>query len=76
MHVNNEIGAIQDLEAIGKLIKEKSRRAKFHVDAVQSYGKFKVDVKKCKIDFFSTSAHKIHGPKGYWFLLCKKGINI
>src|SRR5690606_23940460 len=39
MHVNNEMGAIQDIEAIGKIIKENSSRAKFHVDAVQSYGK-------------------------------------
>ena len=46
MHVNNEMGAIQDLEAIGRIIKENSSRAKFHVDAVQSYGKLDIDVKR------------------------------
>lgn len=74
MHINNEIGAIQHLETIGKIIKEKSKRAKFHVDGVQSYGKIKVDVKKCNIDFFSTSGHKIHGPKGIGFCYVRKGL--
>lgn len=76
MHVNNEMGSVQDLEAIGKIIKKKSQRAKFHVDGVQSYGKFKVDVKKCSIDFFSVSAHKIHGPKGIGFCYVRKGLNL
>lgn len=74
MHVNNEIGVIQDLEAIGKIIKEKSSRAKFHVDAVQSYGKLNIDVKKCNIDLLSVSGHKIHGPRGIGFLYIKKGL--
>lgn len=74
MHVNNEMGAIQDIEAIGKIIKENSSRAKFHVDAVQSYGKINIDVKKMNIDFLSVSAHKIHGPKGVGFAYIKKGI--
>ncbi|MBK1813554.1 cysteine desulfurase [Clostridium sp. YIM B02505] len=76
MHVNNEIGAIQDLERIGNLIKERSQRAKFHVDAVQSFGKFKIDVKKCKIDMLSVSAHKIHGPKGIGFCYIRKGLSV
>ncbi|WP_297518223.1 cysteine desulfurase family protein [uncultured Clostridium sp.] len=75
MHVNNEIGSISDLEAIGKIIKENSQRAKYHVDGVQGYGKFKVDVKKLNIDFYSISAHKIHGPKGIGFLYMKKDLN-
>lgn len=76
MHVNNEMGAIQDIEGIGKLIKERSNRAKFHVDAVQSYGKLKIDVKKCKIDMLSVSGHKIHGPKGIGFCYIRKGLSV
>ena len=74
MHVNNEMGAIQDIEAIGKIVKEKSSRARFHVDAVQSYGKLKLDVKKMNIDLLTTASHKIHGPKGVGFIYIKKGI--
>ncbi|MBU3158234.1 cysteine desulfurase [Clostridium frigoris] len=74
MHVNNEIGVIQDIELIGKLIKEKSSRVKFHVDAVQSYGKIPIDVQKFKIDLLSTSAHKIHGPRGVGFAYVRKGL--
>ena len=76
MHVNNEVGTIQDLEAIGKLIKEKSSRAKFHVDGVQSFGKLPIDVKKYNIDFFTAAGHKIHGPKGTGFVYIKKGLVI
>ncbi|AGF55298.1 cysteine desulfurase [Clostridium saccharoperbutylacetonicum] len=72
MHVNNEIGVIQDLDDISKIIRETSSRAKFHVDAVQSYGKIPIDVKKLNIDFLTTSAHKIHGPKGVGFIYVKK----
>lgn len=76
MHVNNEMGAIQNLEEIGKTIKETSSRAKFHVDAVQGYGKLKIDVKKMKIDMMTTTGHKFHGPKGTGFLYLRKGINL
>lgn len=76
MHVNNEIGSIQDLKEIGKIIKERSKRAKFHVDGVQGYGKIRIDVKKCNIDFYSTSAHKLHGPKGVGFCYIRKGLNV
>lgn len=76
MYVNNEVGAIQDIEAIGKLIKERSNRAKFHVDGVQAYGKLPVDVKKMNIDFFTAAGHKIHGPKGTGFVYIKKGLAI
>lgn len=72
MHVNNEIGVIQDLEEIGQIIKENSNRAKFHIDAVQSYGKLFIDVKKMNIDFLTVSAHKFHGPKGVGFIYIKK----
>ena len=74
MYVNNEMGAIQDIEAIGNLIKEKSNRAKLHIDAVQGYGKLPIDVNKSKIDFLTVAGHKIHGPKGVGFVYIKKGI--
>jgi cysteine desulfurase len=74
MHVNSEVGVIQDIEVIGKLIKERSSRVKFHVDAVQSYGKLPIDVEKFNIDLLSTSAHKIHGPRGIGFAYVRKGL--
>jgi cysteine desulfurase len=64
MHVNNETGAIQDIEAIGKIIKSANPKTVFHVDAVQSFGKQEINVKKAMIDLLSTSSHKIHGLKG------------
>lgn len=76
MHVNNEVGTINDIEKISKVIREKSHRAKIHVDGVQSFGKFDIDVKKLDIDFYSMSAHKIHGPRGVGFLYMKKELNV
>lgn len=76
MHVNNEIGTIQPIEEIGKIVKEHSTRAKFHVDAVQSYGKIAIDVKKSAIDYLTVSAHKIHGPKGVGFCYIRKGLKL
>lgn len=75
MHVNNEIGIIQDINTIGNMIKEKSSRAKFHVDAIQSYGKLNIDVKRDNIDLLSISGHKIHGPKGVGVAYIKRGLN-
>lgn len=74
MHVNNEIGTVQDIEKIGKFIKEKSSKIKFHVDAVQSYGKYKINVKKYNIDLLSASGHKIHGPRGIGIAYVRKGL--
>lgn len=74
MHVNNEMGAVQDIENIGRIIKDKAPRAKFHVDAVQSYGKLKIDTKKFNIDILSVSGHKIHGPRGIGFCYVRKGL--
>ena len=74
IHANNEIGTIQDIEAIGKICQEKG--IYFHTDAVQSFTKIKIDVKKQNIDLASFSAHKIHGPKGIGALYIKKGTKI
>ena len=71
MHVNNEIGAVEPVEEVGKLIKEVNPKTLFHVDAIQSYGKFKIVPKKMNIDLLSVSGHKIHGPKGSGFLYIK-----
>ena len=73
--VNNEVGSIQNLQAIGEIIKQLSPRAKFHVDAVQGYGKLPIDVKAMKIDALTVSAHKINGPKGVGFCYLAKGVN-
>lgn len=62
MHVNNEIGVIQDIAAIGKLCR--SRGIIFHVDAAQSAGKVEIDLANLDVDLMSFSAHKIYGPKG------------
>jgi cysteine desulfurase len=74
MHVNNEIGVIQDIESIGKIIKAKSSRAKFHVDAVQSFGKLRIDVARSNIELLSASGHKIYGPRGVGLAYVKKGL--
>lgn len=73
--VNNEVGSIQNLKLIGDTIKQLSSRAKFHVDAVQGYGKLPIDVKDMNIDALTVSGHKINGPKGIGFCYLKKGIN-
>ncbi len=70
MHVNNETGVIQDMKAIGQLVK--SHGAIFHVDAAQSVGKISVDVQEMKIDLLSISGHKMYAPKGVGVLYVRR----
>lgn len=74
IHVNNEIGVIQDIRRIGEVCRQ--RGVLFHSDCAQSFGKMKIDVREMKIDFVSAGAHKICGPKGIGFLYAKEGIEI
>ena len=76
MHVNNEVGAVYPIEKLKSIMKLKSPYAALHSDAVQSFGKYEINVKKSGIDMLSMSAHKIHGPKGVGALYVKKGLII
>lgn len=71
MHVNNEIGNIIDIYSLGKELKKQNPNVYFHIDAVQSYMKLKLDVQKANADFLSISGHKIHGVKGTGVLFVK-----
>ena len=71
MHANNELGAIEPIEEIGRIAREKD--IYFHSDAVQSVGKIPVDVEKMGIDLLAISAHKLYGPKGVGVLYLRKG---
>ena len=74
MAVNNEVGTIQHVRAIGEIVKD--FRAFFHTDAVQALGSIDINVEEMNIDLMTISAHKIHGPKGIGALYIKKGVPI
>ena len=70
MHVNNEIGSVNDIAAIGEICRQ--RKIFFHVDAAQSAGKIPIDLQQMKVDMMSFSAHKVYGPKGMGALYVRR----
>ncbi|MEJ8555298.1 cysteine desulfurase family protein [Tepidibacter sp. Z1-5] len=76
MHVNNEVGAIQPVDKVGKYLSKLKRKVYLHVDAVQSFGKIDFKPSKYNIDLMSVSGHKIHGPKGIGFVYIKENTKI
>ncbi|MDQ8736827.1 cysteine desulfurase family protein [Paenibacillus sp. LHD-38] len=75
MHVNNEIGTIQPIEQIGRLL-QRFPKVIFHVDAVQSISKLPIQIKDWGIDLLSGSSHKLRGPKGVGFLFVREGVSL
>ena len=76
MMVNNELGTLQEIEKMGRIIKETNPSCAFHVDAVQAFGKYEIYPKRMNIDMLSISAHKIHGPKGSGALYVNEKVKV
>lgn len=76
MAVNNEVGSIQEFEKVKQVIKAKNSNALYHCDAVQAFGKIKINPSKAGVDLMSMSAHKIHGLKGSGALYVNKNVRI
>ena len=76
MYVNNEIGAVQDIAALSRIIKEKNPHTYVHVDAIQAFGKYHIYPKRMGIDMLSVSSHKLHGPKGVGLLYIDEKVKI
>ena len=76
MMTNNEVGSINDIAKIRKIVTAKKSPALIHTDAVQAFGKLNIKVKKLDVDLMTISSHKIHGPKGVGALYIKKGKRI
>lgn len=76
MAVNNEVGSIQPIKEIRKVLNNLNSKAYFHVDAVQALSTMKLDVKDLGVDLLTISSHKVHGPKGVGALFVKRGTKI
>ena len=76
MHVNNEIGSVEPIEEVGKLIHSKNPDCFFHVDDIQGFGKLRLVPKNAFVDMLSASSHKLHGPKGTGLLYVNRRANI